>query len=98
MTSHELQIWLEDRLNRLQDTQVDIREDLTKIQVTIAEQAKDVAHHIKRTDELEARVEQVAADIKPVREHVQQLKGVVKAVGLLAVSLGIVVSWLKIFG
>jgi hypothetical protein len=71
MTPNDLKNWLEPHFSRLEK----MAEDIAEMKVTSAGQAKDIAYHIKRTDLLEERTEQLATELKPVAEHVQQLRG-----------------------
>lgn len=92
MNSVEFAEWLRDEMEKLQDKLDATRTDIARIDVTLAGQAADVAHHIRRTDALEARVEQVAADVRPVKEHVAMLRGAGKLVALVATILAITVA------
>ena len=74
---------IHDKLDRMIET-------LSEIKVTQATQAVDLAHHIKRTDLLEERVEQVRAEIKPVVDHVTGLRFMVRLLGIAATVVAIV--------
>jgi uncharacterized protein YoxC len=91
MTLKELHRLLDEKLSRIEATQVEMK-------VTLAEQAKDIAYHIKRTNLLEERVNQVAAELKPVTDHVTVLRGMIKALSIVGLLLGIVFTWLRIRG
>jgi hypothetical protein len=61
---------LEDKLDKVVDS-------ISEIQVTLASQAGDLKYHIHRTDLLEEQM-------KPVQSHVNELKGIVKMLKVLA--------------
>jgi archaellum component FlaC len=69
MIGNELRDWLQERLDRIDDR-------MGSMSTTLTEQAVDIKHHIKRTDLLEQRVEQVAESIKPIQEHVARIRSV----------------------
>ena len=89
MDTRDLAAWLGERLDRIEAKMDGVNEHCGRIDVTLAGQAKDIAHHISRTDALEQRVEQVASDLKPVKDHVARLKGGAAVLGLLATTLGV---------
>ena len=92
MTPHELKTWLEPYVTKLDR----IADDITEIRVTQGSQATDLAHHIRRTDLLEDRVEQLAVSIEPVKAHVQQVRGVGIFLGVVLTVIGIAAALLKL--
>lgn len=54
---------------------------LDNVEVVLAGQAKDIQHHIRRTDLLEA-------ELKPISKNWTQLLGIVKFIASLAVIAG----------
>lgn len=73
-----------------------ISEHLGKIDVTLAKQSVVLEHHIRRSDMIEKRVEQVAAELAPIKTHVAAVGGVVKALAILGTSVGLIVGLAKI--
>ena len=57
----------EKRLDRIEQKIDQLVDAVSEVKVTMAENTRDIAHHIKRTDALEARVEQVDRDSKDGR-------------------------------
>ena len=82
--------WLEERLDAVQA-------DLTQIKIVQAEQAKDITHHIKRSDLLEAWVQDIQNDVKPLETHVAYVRGGLKLLGLVGLLVGIVAGLAKLF-
>jgi hypothetical protein len=81
--------WLREEMEKLHGKLDNVQETQGEIRTTQAEQAKDIQHHIRRTDALERRVEQVAEEIKPVEDHVAMVRGVGKFLGIVATVVGI---------
>lgn len=86
MEIRELSDWLRDELKAVHGKLDKLQEHGASVDVTLAAQAKDIAHHIKRTDLLEAEVRAGADAMKPVQDHVARVKSVV---WFLAGSLGV---------
>lgn len=59
-----------------------------RVDVTLTKQAGQLEHHIKRTDLLEARVEQVAGEVLPVKDALARAKGIAWFVGLVVAVVG----------
>lgn len=64
---------------------------LDKIDVHLAIYNEQLKEHIRRTNLLEQ-------EMKPVQEHVIAIKGIGKGIAMLATSLGIILSILKLTG
>lgn len=74
-----------------------ILEDLSEIKVVTAVNTAHLEEHIRRTDLLETRVEQVATSIQPLKSHVDMVKGAVKLIticGIIASILGVLLKFL----
>lgn len=54
--------------------------------------------HMKRSDAIEARVEQVASELAPLKKHVSMWAGAGKALAVLATLLGVVAGLMKMLG
>ena len=80
---------LTDWLVRIEGKIDEMREHDSRVDVTLTKQAGDIEHHIKRTDLLEARVEQVAEKVAPIAIHVERLQGIAWFIGVLVAGLGI---------
>lgn len=83
-----------------------ISDDIVEIKITLASQAVDVAHHIKRSDLLEEKLEVLKqgldADLKPIKDHVSQMDGIkaatMFALKILAVSAAVLTAFAKAKG
>lgn len=75
-----------DKLDRIELKLDDLSEHLTSIDKTLSAQQIILDMHIKRTELLEETVE-------PIKNHITQLKGVIKFIYLIAGLAGILECW-----
>lgn len=75
----------------------EINEKLSSIDVTLTKQASQLEHHIYRTDLAEENINVLREELKPVQKHVQQVSGVLKFFGLLAVFAGIIKAIVEVY-
>lgn len=96
MQIHELAAWLREELKEVNAKLDTLQAHGSNVDVTLARQAKDIEHHIRRTDLLQERAEQVAAELKPVIDHVARLRSVAwfvgGALGVTATLMGIAMA------
>ncbi len=59
-----------------------LRAEAAEIKITLARNTTSLEYHIKRTDNLEKKLE-------PVEQHVDQVRGAFKFIGLLSLVVGI---------
>lgn len=98
MNTVELAKWLESRLDKFDEKLDNIKEDQSEIRRVQAEQAKDITHHIKRTDLLEVQITGIADKVEPLKEHLARLKGIawfLTAVGAVSATVIGVLEYLK---
>lgn len=77
---------MEERiLNKLDQ----IASDIAEIKAMDAVQNEQLKEHIRRSDLLESRVEQEAAKVDKIQEHVLRVDGVFKFLGLLAGAIAV---------
>jgi hypothetical protein len=78
-----------DPLKRL-ETKIDqIGDKMSSIDITLAVLTESVVHHVKRTDILEAKIE-------PLDKHVAMVNGALKALGVIALILGLIEGFGKL--
>ena len=71
------------RLARIEDKLDDTAQRLTNIDVTLAAQHVSIKEHIRRTNILEA-------EMKPIKTHVDMVKGGLKLIAIAAMVAGII--------
>lgn len=83
-----------------------IAEDVGELKVTAAKNeevtkyiAKDVEHHVKRSDMLEDLYREIKEkDIEPIKEDINKFKGIVKFITIMASLGSLITLCLKFFG
>lgn len=74
-------------------TKIDkITEDVNEIKVLDAEQNAQLAQHMKRSDLLEVRVEQVNDSLKPLQSHVDMVRGGLKLIAIAGTLAALFIS------
>lgn len=69
-----------------------IAEDIAEIKVMDAIQNEQLREHMRRSDLLEKRVEQVDAKVEPIEAHVHQVSGMIKLVAGIAAVAGLLLT------
>jgi predicted nucleic acid-binding Zn-ribbon protein len=85
---------VEDQLKKIESKLDKIEEKISSIDVTLAKQAKDLEHHIFRTDLAEENLDLLRQEMEPVKKHVALVDAGLKVIGALAsiamFSLGVI--------
>ena len=102
MDVRDLAEWLREELKQVHAKLDRVQAHNANVDVTLASQAKDIAHHIKRTDLLEAQQQADRAAVKPTIDYVTRLKiigwFVGAGIGAAATVVGVLVSLGRLFG
>ena len=91
MSTQEFTAWLREEMGKVQDKLDAAREDIAKINATLAGQAVDIAHHIKRTDTLQDQVTQAT-------KFMSMLKGIGAFLALGTTLTGLFLAMREIVG
>lgn len=67
-------------------------ERLDNIQTLQAIHTEQLKEHMRRSDLLEKRIEQVDLELKPVEKHVVMVHGVFKFIGILGTIMAIILA------
>lgn len=97
---------LENKMDEIKSKLNKIADDIVEIKITLAAQHTDIAHHIKRSDLLEDKLDLVKdhfeAEIQPLKDHVTQVQGAKNAfmlvLKILAVTAAILTALAKAKG
>lgn len=65
---------------------------LDSIQILQAVHTEQLTEHMRRSDLLERRIEQVDEELKPVEKHVTMVNGVVKFIGIVGTISAIILA------
>lgn len=85
-------------LNRILNKIDHIDERINSVDVTLAAQEQNLAHHMRRTELAEKSIEILAAEMKPIRKHVGHVEGGFKVIGGISILMGITLALLQFFG
>lgn len=81
----------DQRLSRIEDKLDKVVESISRIDVTLAAQHVSLEEHIRRTNILED-------EVKPIKDHVNVMKALVKVVGILSAILGLALTVKSLMG
>lgn len=79
----------DDRLDRLEEKTDKVLDQISSINITLAEQHKQLEHHIYRTTLAEENLKVLKDELVPVQKHVNQVSGILKLIGVGASLAGI---------
>jgi len=75
---------VKEQLDKIEEKLDKVEDKLSSIDVTLAKQAKDLEHHIFRTDLAETNIELLRAEMQPVKKHVALMDATLKVIGAIA--------------
>jgi hypothetical protein len=75
---------MQEQLDKIEEKVDRIEEKISNIDITLAKQAKDLEHHIYRTDLAESNIEMLRSEIQPVKKHVALMDASLKVIGAIA--------------
>lgn len=75
---------MEEKLDKIEEKIDKIDDKISNIDVTLAKQAKDLEHHIYRTDLAEQNIELIRQEMQPVKKHVALVDASLRIIGALA--------------
>lgn len=87
---------LKDHLDKIEIKIDKLDSRVDNVDVTLAKQAVQLEHHIKRTELAEENITLVRGDIKPLQKHVDQVHTVLKIIGLLSSIAAVVSAVIKV--
>ena len=87
---------MKDQLDKIEEKLDKVEEKLSSIDVTLAKQAKDLEHHIYRTDLAESNIELLRTEMQPVKKHVALMDASLKVIGAIASAVTFVIGVIKL--
>lgn len=88
---------MQDQLDKIEEKVDRIESKISSIDVTLAKQAKDLEHHIYRTELAETNIELLRSEIQPVKKHVALMDASLKIIGAVASIVTFIVGLIKMF-
>jgi hypothetical protein len=73
----------------------EIREKLHSIDITLTKQHMTLEDHTRRSLANEKAVDLLAAELKPIRAHVNRMEGGLKLLGVISIISGIVFTIIR---
>jgi archaellum component FlaC len=87
---------MKDQLDKIEEKLDKVEEKISSIDVTLAKQAKDLEHHIYRTDLAESNIELLRTEMQPVKRHVALMDASLKVIGAIASVVTFVIGIIKL--
>lgn len=87
---------MQEQLDKIEEKLDKVESKLSDIDVTLAKQAKDLEHHIYRTDLAETNIELLRAEMQPVKKHVALMDASLKVIGAIASIATFIVGVIRI--
>lgn len=88
---------MKEQLDKI-EAKVDlIEEKISSIDVTLAKQAKDLEHHIYRTELAEQNLDLIRQEMVPVKKHVALMDASLKIIGALSSAAMFILGVAKMF-
>lgn len=75
---------MKEQLEKIEEKLEKVDEKLSNIDVTLTKQAKDIEHHIYRTDLAEQNLDILRQELLPVKKHVALVDASLKIIGAIA--------------
>ena len=79
---------MKEILNRIEAKVDKLDENMTTMDKTLVKQEANLAEHMRRTELLEIQHAQIESELEPVKNHVNQIKGVLKLLSFILPIIG----------
>ena len=87
---------MQEQLDKIEEKLDRVEAKISSIDVTIAKQAKDLEHHIYRTDLAEQNLEILRGEMEPVKKHVALMDASLKVIGAIASIATFIIGVIKL--
>ena len=88
---------MQEQLDKIEEKVDRIESKISSIDVTLAKQAKDLEHHIYRTELAEQNLDLIRGEMVPVKKHVALMDASLKVIGALSSAAMFVLGVIKMF-
>lgn len=87
---------MKEQLTKIEEKLDKVEEKLSSIDVTLAKQAKDLEHHIYRTELAEQNLDLIRQEMVPVKKHVAIMDATLKVIGAIASIATFIIGAVKL--
>lgn len=87
---------MKEQLAKIEEKLEKVDEKLSSIDVTLAKQAKDLEHHIYRTELAEQNLDLIRQEMVPVKKHVAIMDATLKVIGAIASIATFIIGAVKL--
>lgn len=87
---------MKEQLDKIEEKVDRIEDKISNIDITLAKQAKDLEHHIYRTDLAEENLESLRVEFQPIKKHVALVDASLKVIGAVASVITFVMGVYKL--
>lgn len=98
MTSEELLLKMDAKLDKLQEDVTEIRIVQARHEEKLASNTESLVEHVHRTNLLEESQEVLYDQVTAIKLHASQFSAIWKSVGVISTILGLIAGFLKFFG
>lgn len=88
---------MKEQLDKIEAKVDFIEEKISSIDITLAKQAKDLEHHIYRTELAEENINIIRQEMQPVKKHVALMDAGLKVMGALSSVAMFILGVVKLF-
>jgi hypothetical protein len=88
---------MKEQLTKIEEKLEKVDEKLSSIDVTLAKQAKDLEHHIYRTELAEQNLDLIRQEMVPVKKHIALMDASLKVIGALSSAAMFIFGVAKMF-
>ena len=88
---------MKEQLTKIEEKLDKVDEKLSSIDVTLAKQAKDLEHHIYRTELAEQNLDLIRQEMVPVKKHIALMDASLKVIGVLSSAAMFIFGVIKMF-
>lgn len=88
---------MKEQLDKIEAKVDIIEEKISNIDITLAKQAKDLEHHIYRTELAEQNLDLIRQEMVPVKKHVALMDASLKVIGALSSAAMFILGIVKLF-
>jgi archaellum component FlaC len=87
---------MQEQLDKIEEKLDKVEERISSIDVTLAKQAKDLEHHIYRTELAEENLSLIRQEMIPVKKHVALMDASLKVIGATATIVTFVLGVIRL--